>query len=557
MNKSDEHTSAFPILSAIDSPDDIKRLSPQELPRLCKETRRFLLQTLSKTGGHVASNLGVVELTTAIHRCFDTGANDRVVFDVGHQCYAHKLYTGRRGGFDSLRKKDGLSGFPKPSESKHDAFVAGHGSTSVSVALGLARAQSLLPQDKRGKVIAVIGDGAMGGGLAYEGLNDAGASGLPVIVVLNDNGMSIGQSVGAVSKMLTRFRVKEEYRSAKQKYHSFMRAVPGGQQLSRVFSGVKDGIKHSIIPSTFFETLGFEYIGPVDGHDVFELCRIFETAKSFNGPVLIHAVTQKGHGYKYSEGSPESFHGVDSFDLASGRCKKGSSETFSAAFGKELCELAEADPKICAITAAMGSGVGLSEFSKRFPERYFDVGIAEEHAVTMAAGMAAEGLRPIVAIYSTFLQRAYDEILHDVGIMRLPVVFCVDRAGFVGEDGETHQGLYDLAMLKSIPGMEILMPANTAELRTMFRYALSRTDGPTAIRYPRGRSADFSADTAAKPFVFLRQGRDLTLAAAGRLIDTAISAAEVLVAQGVDAAILKLNRVHPLPTDEIFAAGSG
>ncbi|MBE6953319.1 MAG: 1-deoxy-D-xylulose-5-phosphate synthase [Ruminococcaceae bacterium] len=557
MNKRDEHASAFPILSAIDSPDDIKRLSPQELPRLCKETRRFLLQTLSKTGGHVASNLGVVELTTAIHRCFDTGANDRLVFDVGHQCYAHKLYTGRRNGFDSLRKKDGLSGFPKPSESKHDAFVAGHGSTSVSVALGLARAQSLLPPDKRGKVIAVIGDGAMGGGLAYEGLNDAGASGLPVIVVLNDNGMSIGQSVGAVSRMLTRFRVKEEYRSAKQKYHSFMRAVPGGQQLNRVFSGVKDSIKHSIIPSTFFETLGFEYIGPVDGHDVFELCRIFETAKTFNGPVLIHAVTQKGHGYKYSEGSPESFHGVDSFDLASGRCKKGSGETFSAAFGKELCELAEADPKICAITAAMGSGVGLSEFSKRFPDRYFDVGIAEEHAVTMAAGMAAEGSKPIVAIYSTFLQRAYDEILHDVGIMHLPVVFCVDRAGFVGEDGETHQGLYDLAMLKSIPGMEILMPANTAELRTMLRYALSRTDGPTAIRYPRGRSADFSADTAAEPLVLLRKGRDLTLAAAGRLIDTAVSAAETLAAQGVDAAVLKLNHVHPLPTDEIFAAVSG
>ena len=318
MNKREEPIAAYPLLSAIDSPSDIKKLTPSELPRLCKETRRFLLQTLSKTGGHVASNLGVVELTTAIHHCFDTAANDRLVFDVGHQCYAHKLFTGRKGQFSTLRKNGGLSGFPKPSESVHDAFIAGHASTSVSVALGLARAQSLLPQEKRGKVLAVIGDGAMTGGLAYEGLNDAGASGLPLIVILNDNGMSIGQSVGAVAKMLTRFRVKERYRTAKQTYHRLMHAVPGGEQLNRVFSGVKDSIKHSIIPSTFFETLGFEYIGPVDGHDVVELCRIFEQAKSFDRPVLIHMITQKGRGYKYSEGSPESFHGVDSFDLASG-----------------------------------------------------------------------------------------------------------------------------------------------------------------------------------------------------------------------------------------------
>ncbi len=544
---------SLPILSRIDCPDDIKRLSRAELLRLCAETRRFLIDTLSQTGGHVASNLGVVELTVALHRCFDT-ERDRLVFDVGHQCYAHKLFTGRRAAFSTLRTSGGLSGFPKPAESAHDAFISGHGSTSISVALGLARAQLGLPKARRSHVVALIGDGAMTGGLAYEGLNDAGAAKLPLIVVLNDNGMSIGKSVGALSKMLTRFRVQPNYQTAKKTYHRLIDAVPGGERINRVVSGVRDGIKYSIIPNTFFESMGFEYIGPVDGHDVFELCRIFEQAKSFDKPVLIHAITQKGRGYAFSEGSPEHFHGVDGFDVASGRCVKGCAEPFSAVFGETLCALAAENRDVYAITAAMQAGAGLSEFAARFPDRYIDVGIAEEHAVTMASGLAAGGKRPFVAIYSTFLQRAFDEILHDAGIMRLPVVFCVDRCGLVGEDGETHQGLYDLAMLKSVPDMAVYMPSNACELRAMLRLALDRADGPTAIRYSRGRMADFSEDTAASSVFPLRSGADITILAAGRLIDTALEAAARLAGRGLSAGVLKLNRVHPLPLDEIFAA---
>lgn len=548
--------SRTPLLDHIDCPDDLKKLSKAELLRLCAETRRFLIDTLSRTGGHVASNLGVVELTVALHRCFDT-KRDRLVFDVGHQCYVHKLLTGRRGQFSSLRKAGGLSGFPKPSESIHDAFIAGHASTSISVALGLARAQQNLPPARRHHVIALIGDGAMTGGLAYEALNDAGASRLPLIVVLNDNGMSIGKSVGALSRLLTRFRVQPKYQTAKKTYHRVLDAVPGGEHLNRVFSGVRDGIKYAIIPNTFFESMGFEYLGPVDGHDVLELCRIFEQAKSFDKPVLIHAVTQKGHGYSFSEGSPERFHGVDGFDVDTGRCVRAASETFSSVFGDTLCTLAEENRDIYAITAAMQAGSGLHTFAERFPERFLDVGIAEEHAVTMASGLAAGGRRPVVAIYSTFLQRAFDSMMHDTGLMHLPVVFCIDRCGLIGEDGETHQGLYDLAMLKAVPGMTVWMPSNAAELKTMLRTALQTTEGPIAIRYPRGRAAAFSVDTAASDLCPLHSGSSVTLLASGRMIDTALASADLLAERGIDAGVLKLNCIHPLPLEAIWSAASG
>lgn len=556
--------SRTPLLDRIDCPDDIKRLSKAELLRLCAETRRFLIDTLSQTGGHVASNLGVVELTVALHRCFDT-ERDRLVFDVGHQCYAHKLFTGRRKQFSTLRQAGGLSGFPKPSESVHDAFIAGHASNSISVALGLARVQQTLPPDRRNHVVALIGDGAMTGGLAYEALNDAGAAKVPLIVILNDNGMSIGKSVGALARLLTRFRVQPRYQTAKKTYHRLLKALPGGDRLNRVFSGLRDGIKYAIIPNTFFESMGFEYIGPVDGHDVLELSRILEQAKSFDKPVLIHVITQKGRGYPFSEGSPERFHGVDGFDVDTGCCLRSSGETFSAAFGAALTELAAGNPDIFAITAAMKAGVGLTPFAERFPERFIDVGIAEEHAVTMASGLAAGGKRPVVAIYATFLQRAFDEMLHDTGIMRLPVVFCVDRCGLIGEDGETHQGLYDLSMLKAIPGMTVYMPSNACELRALLRLTLQSADGPVAIRYPRGQTAAFARDTvsdpqdpeaAIVPLSTVRGGSDITLLAAGRLIDSALTAADLLAERGISAGVLKLNRVHPLPLEAIFSAAA-
>ncbi len=544
-------TGNYLILSSIKQPEDIKKLSVEQLRRLCSEVRSFLLIKLSGLGGHVASNLGVVELTTAIHYCFDIGF-DRLVFDVGHQCYTHKLYTGRLRNFDTLRKANGISGFPKPSESPYDAFVTGHGSTAISVALGLARAESRKPKSEdRRRCIAVVGDGAMTGGLAYEGLNDAGCSNLPLIVILNDNGMSISKSVGALARVLTRFRVKLRYRRAKERYHKVMDRIPGGAKLNKLFTSVKNGVKHMMIPDTFFEIMGFEYVGPVDGHDIAELIKILTQAKTYTKPVLIHVVTQKGKGYCYSEGSPEKFHGVEGFNLESGE-RVGGGISFAGIFGEKLCEMAEKHGDIAAITAAMQYGAGLSEFAKRFPERYYDVGIAEEHGVTMAAGMAAGGMRPFVAIYSTFLQRAFDQIMHDVGIMSLPVVFCVDRAGLIGEDGETHQGIYDQAMLAAVPGMRVYMPSNGAELSSMLEAAYRDRSTPCAIRYPRGGESGFREDTSAHGAVKLRDGGDITLIVTGRLVDNVLAAAETLEKRGYSAAVVKLNRIIPVPTDELY-----
>ncbi len=536
----------YPILSGIDSPEDLKKLKKETLPQLCREVRSFLVNNISRTGGHLASSLGAVELITALHYSFSSPC-DRMVFDVGHQAYAHKIYTGRRDGFSGLRQLEGMSGFPRPDENIHDAFIAGHGSNSISAALGLARAMRI--SGSEGRAIAVIGDGAMTGGLAYEGLNDAGAERIPLIVVLNDNGMSIDPSVGGLSKSLTRLRVKGRYRDAKAVYHRIVDTVPGGHALNKVLGSIRDGVKYAIIPNTFFEDMGCEYIGPVDGHDINEMLRIFDQVRNYDRPVVIHVITRKGRGYSFSEEEPSKFHGVGKFDVRTGRQEKGTGKSCSEVFGRTLCDMAENDSRIAAITAAMPSGAGLCDFRRRFPKRYFDVGIAEEHAVTMAGGMAQGGIRPFVAIYSTFLQRAFDEIMHDCGVMGLPVVFCVDRAGLVGEDGETHQGLYDIGMLRQVPGMEIYAPSSESELETMVRRAGSAVC-PTAIRYPRGGLngvGDYSDLTS----VCMREGGDITLCGHGRTVETLLEAAKLLCAEGIAAGVVKINRLFPLDIETL------
>ncbi len=541
--------SRWPLLDRVQTTADLRGLSFEELKSLCEEIRRYLLEVMSQTGGHVASNLGAVELTVALERCFDT-ERDRLVFDVGHQCYTHKLLTGRKEQMQSLRQEAGISGFPKPSESESDAFIAGHCSNSVSVALGMARAQMAKPEKERDRVIALIGDGSMSGGLAYEGMNDAGTAGLPLIVILNDNGMSIGRSVGALSRMLNNFRVRTRYLRAKRTYHRVMNRIPGGKVLNRTFTAIKNSVKHSIIPGKFFEIMGFTYIGPVNGHDVEQLCYILEQAKLFTKPVLIHVLTQKGKGYPFAERAPENFHGMGAFDLDSGMPRKSGGETFSSVFGQTLCTLAGEDPRVAAVTAAMQHGVGLQNFARRFPDRFYDVGIAEEHAVAMAAGLAAGGMRPFFAVYSTFLQRAYDQLLHDVGLMSLPVTFCVDRCGFVGEDGETHQGLYDLAILKSVPKMEIYAPTNAEELATMLRRSL-HSNGPVAVRYPRGACGKFAEDTAVEDTVILEESDNVMILTYGITVDAALEAATQCREKGLSVGVCKLNRIHPLPIEQL------
>ena len=428
------------ILEKIRDPEDIKKLNDEQVEQLCRELRAFLIRSVAKTGGHLASNLGVVELTVAIHRVFDT-AKDRLVFDVGHQCYSHKILTGRQSLFHTLRQLGGLSGFPKPYESVHDAFVAGHASNSVSVALGMAHARTLLGQNY--SVLALIGDGAMTGGLSFEGLNDAGASGEPMIVILNDNGMSIEANVGGLSRHLSRIRSEEGYNNFKKWYKEKLQGdSPAKQNLYKVSSHVKHWLKSNLLPeSTMFEKMGFSYMGPVDGHDVQKLTQMLTWAKEKNEPVLLHVLTEKGRGYPFAQQEPERFHGTPPFDAATGKPLREPSRSFSDAFGEELLALAKQDERICAITAAMTSGTGLSAFAKELPSRFFDVGIAEGHAVAMAGGMAKQGLIPIFAVYSSFLQRGFDMLIHDISLDRLHAVFCVDRAGLVGADGQTHHCL--------------------------------------------------------------------------------------------------------------------
>ena len=539
------------ILETIHSPEDVKKLADSELGMLCEEMRSFLVESISRTGGHLASNLGAVELTVAIHRVFDT-AVDRLVFDVGHQAYPHKILTGRRERFPSLRQFGGLSGFPKPYESIHDAFIAGHASNSVSVALGMARARTLQKKDYH--VLALIGDGALSGGLAYEGLNNAGQSKEPLIVIINDNGMSINPNVGALSTYLADLRAEPGYYRFKKWYRSLFGAQPAQKSLYRFNHKVKTFLKKSLWPaSTLFEDMGFTYLGPVDGHDLEQLSAALEHAKALRRPVVVHVNTIKGKGYAFAEQEPERFHGVSPFDMNTGRTSKAETESFSSVFGRVLSECAAENPKVCAITAAMESGTGLSDFARAYPERFFDVGIAEGHAVSMAAGLAQQGMVPVVAMYSTFLQRSYDMLIHDIALQQLHVVLAVDRADLVGADGETHHGCFDAIFLSEIPGFTVLSPANFAELRSMLHWAIAECTGPVAVRYPRGGECRLTEDTFPAPLVRLRQGEDITLLAYGTMIEQVLDAADRLEEQGVHANVLKLNQIAPLHTEMLLA----
>lgn len=538
------------ILEKIRDPEDIKLLSSAQVDQLCRELRAFLVENVSKTGGHLASNLGVVELTVAIHRVFDT-SRDRLVFDVGHQCYSHKILTGRQSLFHTLRQLGGLSGFPKPYESEHDAFIAGHASNSVSVALGMAHARTLLHEDY--SVIALIGDGAMTGGLSFEGLNDAGASGEPMIVILNDNGMSIGANVGGLSRHLSRLRSEEGYNNFKRWYKDKLQGdSPAKRHLYNASSHVKHWLKSTLLPeSTMFEKMGFSYMGPVNGHDVQKLTQMLTWAKEKNEPVLLHVLTEKGRGYSYAQQDPERFHGTPPFDPETGKTLGESKATFSSVFGETLVELAREDKRICAITAAMTSGTGLSQFAKEFPNRFFDVGIAEGHAVAMAGGMAKQGLIPVFAVYSSFLQRGFDMLIHDISLDNLHAVFCVDRAGLVGADGQTHHGCFDPAFLSQVPGMMVLCPSNFSELKEMLHFALYSVKGPVAIRYPRGAESVYKECSLPVQFAPLREGSDFTILTYGILVNEALRAANILEKSGISVRVLKLNYIAPLSLEEI------
>lgn len=543
------------ILEKIHTPADVKVLKEEQLPQLCQELRAFLVDRVSRTGGHLASNLGAVELTVAIHRVFDT-ERDRLVFDVGHQSYVHKALTGRQEFFSTLRQFGGLSGFPKPHESGHDAFIAGHASNSVSVALGMARARTL--QGKDYNVLALIGDGALTGGMAYEGLNDAGASGEPLIVIVNDNGMSINPNVGALPTHLGRLRSKPAYYHFKKWYRNLFGKHPMQNGLYRFNHKIKTSLKKAMWPgSTLFEDMGFTYLGPVNGHDLPRLCDVLEWAKELNGPVVVHVNTIKGKGYPFAEREPGKFHGIGAFDAATGELTKPGGQNFSAVFGEALEELAEKDSRVCAITAAMADGTGLTGFAKRFPDRFFDVAIAEGHGVAMAAGLASQGMIPVFAVYSTFLQRGYDQLIHDVALGGYHVVLGIDRAGLVGPDGMTHQGCFDAQFLSGIPGFTVFCPANYAELRSMLSRALFEVDGPVAVRYPRGTEGAFKQDASGGFAVSLHAGKDVTLVGYGMAITPLLEAASKLEDEGIHAEVIKLNRIAPFTGEEICGLFSG
>lgn len=523
------------ILDTIHGSDDVKKLPEAQLEPLCSEIRQFLIESVSKTGGHLASNLGAVELTVALHRVYHTN-RDRLVFDVGHQSYVHKILTGRKDRFSTLRQYGGLSGFPKPCEAVDDAFVAGHASNSVSVALGMAKARSMMHEEY--DVVAVIGDGALTGGLAYEGLTAAAASGEPMVIVLNDNNMSIDPNVGGMASLLQRMRVRPGYFNFKRLYREVFNRVPAVYQFNH---HVKEWVKSRVLPDNMLSAIGLEYMGPVDGHDISQLESVLRWAKEMQRPVLVHVLTKKGKGYSYAEEHPELYHGVGPFDPDTGKLKSGG-PTFSDAFGKSLCELGEQDERIVAITAAMASGTGLDHFAVRFPDRFIDAGIAEGHASSFAAGLSKQGMLPVFAVYSSFLQRGFDMLIHDVSLLNLHVVFGVDRAGIVGSDGETHHGIFDMAYLHAVPGMQILCPASFRELRVLLERALFELSGPVAIRYPRGGEGEYR-DACRENEQLVQEGQDVTLVCYGMMIQETLAAARLLAAQGIAAEIVKINRV--------------
>lgn len=534
------------ILENIYGHRNLIELDAQQRRVLCDELRECLIDNVSKTGGHVASNLGVVELTVAIETVFDT-KKDRLVFDVGHQSYIHKLLTDRRADFNTLRQFGGIAGFPKPSESVTDAFVAGHASSSVSIALGMARARTL--QDEDYHIIALMGDGAATGGMAYEGLNDAAVSGEPLIIILNDNELSIDRNVGGMAFHLRQLRTKKRYLGMKEQYKKFFNKIPGGGSFVRFSRNIKDWIRRMLIAPTIFESMGFTYLGPVDGHETEELISLLQTAKELKRPVVIHAITCKGMGYKPAQEHPKLFHGIGIFDPITGEANSKCSDTFSTSFGKAMIALAKENDRICAITAAMPGGTGLLEYKEQYPDRFFDVGIAEEHAVSMAGGLAKQGMVPVVALYSTFLQRAYDMILQDICMLNLHAIFAIDRAGLVGEDGETHHGIYDIGFLRQAPNMTILCPASLQEQTDMLSWAVMDHNGPVAIRYPRGgdRNYDASAWDGTLDVACHREGGDVTIVCYGTMLQNAMDAARLLSERGVEATVLRLLTVKPLP----------
>ncbi len=544
------------LLDGIDSPDDLRRLAPDQLPQLAAELRETIVQSVSLTGGHFAGSLGAVDLNIALHYVFDT-PRDRIVWDVGYQAYAHKLLTGRRTRFATLRQLGGLSGFLRRDESPYDTFGAGHAATSISAALGMAEARDLLTRDAtapedRCKVVAVIGDGSMTAGMAFEGLNQAGALKTDLIVVLNDNTMAISENVGALSAYLNRLITGKLYTKVKEETEAILRHIPKiGAPMLKMAKRAEESMKGLLVPGLLFEEMGFRYIGPIDGHRLDHLVTTFENVKRLPGPLLVHVITKKGKGYELAERDPIAFHGVSAFDPASGVAKKSSGRpSYTAVFSKALIDLAADDPRIVAITAAMPEGTGLNHFAKAFPDRYYDVGIAEQHAVTFAAGLASEGIRPVVAIYSTFLQRAYDQVVHDVCLQNLPVTFCLDRGGLVGEDGATHHGVFDLAYLRHVPNLVVMAPQDENELRHMLLTAVLHP-GPAAIRYPRGESEGIEQDPRIAPLPVgrgevVREGDDVLLIAIGAMVPVAARAADVLRDKGVSAAVINARFVKPL-----------
>jgi 1-deoxy-D-xylulose-5-phosphate synthase len=545
------------LLEHIKSPKDIKNFTSSQLEQLCEEIRNTLINTISVNGGHLASNLGVVELTVALHKVFDSPV-DQIVWDVSHQCYTHKLLTGRYESFNTIRTLDGLSGFTKPGESIHDPYGCGHSSTSISAAVGLAKAKTIKKED--GYVIAVIGDGALTGGLAYEGINNAGRSKDKLICILNDNEMSISKNVGAIAKHLAVIRANPIYFRIKDNIEVFVSHIPfiGNRLRNRIFT-IKSLLKNALYNSTIFEEMGLAYLGPADGHNIDEICSLLNRAKALKRPVLIHLMTIKGKGYTFAEHDPKGFHGVGHFDVKTGNLNIGKSgkASFSDAFGNAIIQLAQKDDRICAITASMASATGLTGFSEKFKTRFFDVGIAEEHAAIFSAGLAANGLLPVFAVYSSFLQRAYDQALHDVALQNLKVVFVIDRAGLVGEDGETHQGVFDVAFLSHIPNFTIYSPTYFSELEVFLENSLFNIAGPVAIRYPRGCEPDYpsgftpsnSAYDLYKP-----QNKQVLIITYGRLFTEAAQAVKLLEAKNISAAVLKLNCLKPVSSDCYYIA---
>ena len=537
------------LLDKINSPADVKKLSDEQLKQLAAEIRQLLIEVISHTGGHLAPNLGVVELTLALHKVFTT-PQDKLVFDVGHQAYIHKIITGRREQFPTLRQYGGLSGFPKRCESEHDAFGTGHSSTSISAALGMAAARDLQGEDYN--VVAIIGDGSMTGGMAFEALNNAGTLHKKMVVVLNDNEMSISKNVGAMSDYLYHLRTGETYNKIKNDIEGWLKNMEFGTDVLKAIRRLKGSVKYLMVPTSIFEELGFTYLGPVDGHDIHGLIEVLQAAKKIDGPVMVHVLTKKGKGYKPAEESPNKFHGTGPFEIATGKkiTNPAAPISYTEVFGKTITELADSDKKIVGLTAAMPDGTGLNIFAQAHPDRFFDVGIAEQHAVTAAAGMAAAGMKPVTAIYSTFMQRAYDSILHDICMQKLHVTMCLDRAGLVGDDGYTHHGVFDYAYLRSIPNMTIMAPKDENELRHMLKTALS-FNGPISVRYPRGGGVgvDITEPMQELPIgkaEVLREGKELCFWAIGSMVQSAVQAADKLKEQGIDAGVVNMRFAKPL-----------